>query len=66
MNHLLYNYFNMNVKANQKNRTFTIRVNGNKFRSLKFCKDTFEELEYNTESDWRNFLEKSNSYYFIK
>jgi hypothetical protein len=56
----------MNVKANQKNRTFTIRVNGNKFRSLKFCKDTFEELEYNTESDWRNFLEKSNSYYFIK
>jgi hypothetical protein len=33
----------MNVKANQKNRTFTIRVNGNKFRSLKFCKDTFEE-----------------------
>ena len=55
----------MNVKANQKDRTFTIRVNGSKYRSLKFCKATFEELEYNTDADWSNFLATSNSYYRV-
>lgn len=56
----------MNVNANQQNRTFTIRVNGSKYRTGSFSKEEFEEMEYNTESDWRNFLAKSNSYYFIK
>jgi hypothetical protein len=65
MNHLLYNYFNMNVKANQKDRTFTIRVNGSKYRTSKFLKATFEELEYNTDADWSNFLATSNSYYRV-
>ena len=65
MNHLLYNYFNMNVKANQKDRTFTIRVNGSKYRTSKFLKATFEELEYNTDADWGNFLATSNSYYRV-
>ena len=55
----------MNVKANQQKRTFTIRVNGSKFRSIKFSKEDFEELEYNTSADWHYFLARSNSYYYI-
>jgi len=56
----------MNVKANQKDRTFTIRVNGSKYRTSKFLKATFEELEYNTDADWGNFLATSNYYYLVK
>ena len=56
----------MNVKANQKDRTFTIRVNGSKYRTSQFSKATFEELEHNTDADWFNFLATSNSYYLVK
>ena len=55
----------MNVKANQNDRTFTIRVNGSKYRTSKFLKTTFEELEYSTDADWSNFLATSNSYYRV-
>ena len=55
----------MNVKANQKDRTFTIRVNGSKYRTSQFSKTTFKELEYNTDADWSNFLATSNSYYRV-
>ena len=56
----------MNVKANQKDRTFTIRVNGSKYRTSQFSKATFEELEHNTDADWGNFLATSNCYYLVK
>jgi hypothetical protein len=55
----------MKVKANQQAKTFTIRVNGSKYRTSKFLKATFEELEYNTDADWSNFLATSNSYYRV-
>jgi hypothetical protein len=61
----LHQITQMNVKANQQKRTFTIRVNGSKFRSIKFSKEDFEELEYNTSADWHYFLARSNSYYYI-
>jgi len=63
---LQYNNKEMNVKANQKDRTFTIRVNGSKYRTSQFSKATFEELEHNTDADWVNFLATSNSYYLVK
>ena len=56
----------MKVKANQQAKTFTIRVNGSKYRTSKFLKATFEELEHNTDADWFNFLATSNSYYLVK
>jgi len=55
----------MNVKSNQKARTFTIRVNGSKYRTSQFSRDEFEEMEYNTSADWVNFLSTSNSYFAI-
>jgi len=56
----------MNVKANQKDRTFTIRVKDSKFRTSQFSRATFEELEHNTDADWFNFLATSNCYYLVK
>ena len=56
----------MNVKANQKDRTFTIRVKDSKYRTSKFSKATFEELEHNTDADCGNFLATSNCYYRVK
>ena len=56
----------MNVKANQKKRTFTIRVNGSKYRTSQFSKDAFEDLDNNTPLDWKIFLSLSNSYYLVK
>ena len=56
----------MKVKANQQAKTFTIRVNGNKYRTFKFDKITFEDCEHNTELDWSIFLHYSNSYYLVK
>ena len=56
----------MNVKANQKDRTLTIRVKDSKYRTSQFSKATFEELEHNTDADWGNFLATSNCYYRVK
>ena len=55
----------MTIRSNYQAKTFTIRVNGNKYRTSKFSKTTFEELEYNTDADWSNFLATSNSYYRV-
>lgn len=59
------------VKSNKSKRTFTIRkyVDGkffSKFRTLDFSKDEFEELDNNTEEDWKNFLRTDNSYTVVK
>lgn len=58
------------VAANRSAKTFTIRTyfNGKltaKYRTIKLSKDEFENLEYNTEGDWKEFL-KSDSYYVVK
>jgi len=55
----------MNVKANQKDRTFTIRVNGSKYRTCQFSKEEFEEMEHNTYADWVIFLATSNNYFAV-
>lgn len=58
------------VAANQSARTFTIRtyVNGKfsaKYRTIKFSKEEFENNEYNTENDWKQFL-RTNDYCVVK
>ena len=55
--------------ANQKKRTFTIRVfNGKeltaKYRTYKMSLDEFESCEYFTSSDWIEFL-KTEAYYKV-
>ena len=55
--------------ANQSARTFTIRISypdgtKMKYRTIQLDKNEFNSCEYNTESDWNEFL-KSSDYYKI-
>jgi hypothetical protein len=51
------------VSANQSQRTFTIRVQGAKYRTIRMSKEEFESNEYNTANDWQQFLNSSSDYY---
>lgn len=51
----------MKITSNKKKKTFTITINGNKYLISAFTKAVFEELEYNTECDWINYL-KTQTY----
>ena len=60
---------NLKVTSNKGKRTFTLRMYDNnkcysKYRTLRFSKDEFQNMECNTESDWKHFL-KSEDYYFL-
>jgi predicted secreted protein len=55
----------INVKANQSKRTFTIRVDGFKYRTIQMNKEEFESSEYMTANDWQQFLNGTNDYYKI-
>lgn len=46
----------MRVTSNKTKRTYTIVLNGNKYRTTELSQDEFEEFEYNTESDWVNYI----------
>ena len=62
----------LKIKSNESAQTFTIRkyVNGKfftKYRTIKFNKIEFEDLEINTENDWKHFLyNNKNEYTVIK
>lgn len=53
------------VKANHSKRTFTIRTDGFKYRTIQLSKEEFQRELYNTANDWNQFL-KSNDYYLVK
>lgn len=60
----------LKVTSNQSKRTFTLRVyvNGkcdSKYRTLRFSKDEFEDMECNTESDWKYFFRTEDCYYSV-
>ena len=53
---------------NYSKKTFTIRKKEgkktiNKFRTLEFNQDEFEEMQHYTDFDWYYFLRDSNEYY---
>lgn len=55
------------VSPNHKNRTFTIRVNGNKYRSNKQTPaEFFNMLTFYTGNDWQQWLRASGDYYSVK
>lgn len=54
------------VKANHSARTFTIRVEGSKYRTTKMSKEEFASNLYNTANDWQNFLSRSGDYSVVK
>ena len=54
------------VRANHSKRTYTIRTGTLKYRTCRFSKEEFGENEWNTSSDWKNFLRTEDFYYLIK
>jgi hypothetical protein len=57
----------LTATPNHAKRVFTIRTNrGNKYRTNKMNKIEFENNLHNTENDWQNFLNTSQSYYKTK
>ena len=55
----------MKTTSNKSARTYTIRVNGNKYRTLQMSKQEFDSAYYWTENDWKQFL-KTDEYYSVK
>lgn len=50
--------------ANHMERTFTLRVDGTKYRTTKMDKEEFNSCLNNTNEDWKQFL-KSDDYYKV-
>lgn len=55
----------LQVRANNKARTFTIKKNGTTYRTTAMSRAEFEENEFNTANDWASFLQ-NGSYYKVK
>ena len=57
----------LKVTSNQSKRHFTIYSNGVKFRTLPMSREEFENAEFWTEGDWKDFLNRnSGAYYEVK
>lgn len=52
------------VTPNNSKRTFTIRIDGAKYRTIRMPKDEFEDAKYWTGNDWSQFL-KTDEYYRV-
>ena len=53
------------VRSNKSRRTFTIKTESGKYRTLPFIRQEFENADrFWTGQDWQNFL-KTDSYYKI-
>jgi hypothetical protein len=57
--------------ANHSKKTFTLRTyvkgfTSSVYRTFTMSKDEFNSCLYNTERDWREFLNRSNDYYLVK
>lgn len=56
----------INVMANKSKKTFTIRTDAAKYRTLPFSRQEFEQADrFWTGQDWHNFL-KTDSYYKVR
>tara|TARA_R110002110_G_scaffold414022_1_gene642762 strand:+ start:55 stop:255 length:201 start_codon:yes stop_codon:yes gene_type:complete len=57
----------MTITSNKLRRTFTIRKENSKFRTLEMSKKEFDECDYNTILDWKDFLTNEiGSYYEVR
>lgn len=67
MTRTLNTILNVQIKVtpNKSQRTFTIRRQGIKFRTLQMSREEFDSAEYWTGQDWSNFL-KTDEYYIVK
>lgn len=55
----------MKAKANKSKRTYTLRLDGNKYRTIPMSKEEFENAYYWTDNDWKQFL-KTDEYFIVK
>ena len=53
------------VNANHSAKTFTIRIDGSKYRTIPMSREEFSTCLNNTGNDWADFL-KSDDYYVVK
>lgn len=67
MTRTLNTILNIQIKVtpNKSQRTFTIRRQSIKFRTLQMSREEFDSAEYWTGQDWSNFL-KTDEYYIVK
>ena len=57
----------MKITSNKSKRTFTIRKESTKFRTLEMSQNEFDECDNYTNEDWKYFLRsQSGSYYEVK
>lgn len=54
----------ISATPNYSKRTFTIRVEGAKYRTVKMSVEEFDSCLHNTANDWQQFL-KTNDYYRV-
>jgi hypothetical protein len=51
---------------NHKNKTFTLRKDGNKYRTGKMNNQDFTAALDRTANDWQSYLRNSGDYYLVK
>jgi len=56
----------MKITSNKQFRTFTIYANGNKYRSNPCSLTEFQDRQYWSENDWKEFLNNSKDYYVVR
>jgi len=59
------------VTPNYNKRTYTIKeyINGKlfaKYRTYKMNRKEFDSSEFDTENDWKYFLNHTNDYYLVQ
>ena len=55
----------LKISANHSKRTFTIRTDVAKYRTIRLSKEEFNSCLDNTGQDWRVFL-RSGDYYKVR
>jgi hypothetical protein len=53
------------VRPNYKARTFSIKKNGQRYRTAPAGALEFEDYQYYTADDWQNFLNTSQNYFWV-
>ena len=56
----------INVKPNYSKRTFTIRTQDFKYRTMQMDKEEFNSALHWTANDWQEFLNRTDEYYLVR
>ena len=56
----------LKISPNHSRRTFTIRTDVAKYRTIRLPKEEFQSYLNNTVQDWSFFLRKGDDYYKVR